>query len=368
VLYLAVRAGRRAVAANPVDAQAHAVLGEAYLRLARDTRERHWGRAFSELLQLRRAQATTALAQAVALNPDLARAHFQLAGLFAEMGFLDLAVQHQRDAVAAMRRGAAAADQRAGVIEAEAGLDRLVRVADEQEAVFARDAAGMRVYDRALLAKDLGLIGKARDILLGSDISAFGAAGLALELELLVRTGRVKEARDWTAAEHGEALGPLYEWLRVQAFAAGGDYALAREELGRLVGVGLDPSTPERPGAGIREVTAGRVGLAVLDGLPGPPGHRIGPVWQAFREADFRARLGQYVAAVRRQADTFAIRGLLALEEGDTESAVVDLRRALRIWTSADAVREGSGIDFNGRLAAQQALDWIESVPPGPAL
>src|SRR5205085_86623 len=118
----------------------------------------------------------------------------------------------------------------------------------------------------------------------------------------------------------------VYQWLRVQAFAADGDYALAREEAGRLVGVGLDPSTPERPGAGIREMTAGRVGLAVLDGFRGPPGHQIGPVWEAFRQADFRSRLGQFVGAARRQADTFTIRGLLALEEGDTAAAVADLR------------------------------------------
>jgi hypothetical protein len=371
LLYLAVRAGRRAVAANPLDPQAHAVLGEAYLRLARDSRERHWGRTLSELLQLRRAQAVAELAQAVSLDPGLARAHLQLAEVYADMGFLDLAVRHQRDSLDALRRagpapGTPAADYRAAVLEAQAGLDRLAEIVDEQEAIFAREASGMRVYDRALRAKDMGLTGKARDILLGSDISAFGANGLALELELLARTGRVKEVRDWTAPEHAGALGPLYQWLRILAFAAGGDYDLAREEAGRLASTGLDPGAPDGPGPGIRELTAARIGLAVLDGLRGPPGHRSGALWEAFRQADFRARLGQFVTAIRREADTLTLRGLLELEEGDTVAAAADFRQALLAWTSPEADPDAARIEFNGRLAARQSLDWIESIPPGP--
>jgi hypothetical protein len=90
-------------------------------------------------------------------------------------------------------------------------------------------------------------------------------------------------------------------------------------------------------------------------------------LWEAIRQADFRARLGQFVTAIRREADILTLRGLLALEEGDTAAAAADFRRALRVWTSPEADPEAPRIDFNGRLAARQALDWIESVPPGPA-
>src|SRR5260370_35904606 len=69
LLYLAVRSARRAVASNPLDAQAYAVLGESYLRFLDSTRESVWGRRLSELPQLRRAQARAALNQAISLDP-----------------------------------------------------------------------------------------------------------------------------------------------------------------------------------------------------------------------------------------------------------------------------------------------------------
>lgn len=363
-LYLAVRAGRRAVAANPLDAQAHAVLGEAYLRLIRETREAAWGESFPELVRLRRAQAAAELNQAVALSPGLAAAHLQLSVLYLELGILDLALKHHREYVAAARRpsstsGARTDEYRSALAVAEDRLDRLVSLVREREDSFDRQAGDLRVYDRALLASELGLGGKARDILLGSDISAFGADGMILELQLLAQTGRAKEVREWTAEEHAEALGSLYLWLRAQAFAAGGDYALARELCGQLAAAGLDPTVPNTPGAGPRQIVAGRTGLAILDG-------QCGPLWQAFREPDFRTRVRQLVSALRREADALTLRGLLALEEGDTAAAAADFRQALRVWTPPEADPDAPRIDFNGRLATRQALDWIESVPPGP--
>src|SRR5205823_2708648 len=75
LLYLAIRAARRALARNPEDAQAYLVLGESYLRLLNDTRERAWGERMQELVQLRQVQASTALNQAISLDPRLAQAY-----------------------------------------------------------------------------------------------------------------------------------------------------------------------------------------------------------------------------------------------------------------------------------------------------
>ena len=49
-----------------------------------------------ELVQLRRAQASTALNQAVSLRPDLAQAHLGLVELYQELGYLDLSLKHLR--------------------------------------------------------------------------------------------------------------------------------------------------------------------------------------------------------------------------------------------------------------------------------
>src|SRR5439155_186101 len=73
LLYLAVRAARRALAVNPSDARAYLVLGECYLRLLHSTRERAWGMHLKQLVQLRHAQASLALNEAVSLQPDLAQ-------------------------------------------------------------------------------------------------------------------------------------------------------------------------------------------------------------------------------------------------------------------------------------------------------
>ena len=371
VLYLAIRAARRAVADNPAHAHAHALLGEAYMRLVSNTPERFWGRYMPELLQLRRAQAAAALTRAVSLDPDLAQAHLQLAAVYGEMGFADLALKHQRAYVSAVRkavRGTAAesGESRAVISEMAAQTDRLAGLVEEREREFAREAAELRVYDRAVVAREKGLVGKARDILLKSDISAFAHQGMALELELLIRTGGVKEVRDWTSQEQQEALGPLYHWLRVQAFAAGGDYALARAECTRLAGVGMD-SSPGGPAVDSRLVMAALVGQVVLDGQRGPLGDQAGLIREVHSRANFQVRLGPFALALRREADALILRGLLALEEGDAQAAAASFRQAIRTWGSGQAVREGWGIDFLGRPAAQQLLAWIESVPARPS-
>src|SRR5581483_5991587 len=88
-LLLAVRAARRALAANPDDAGAFLLLGEAYLRLARQTREEGWQALLPGLAAVRHAQALTALEQAALRGPDLDEAHALLAQLYYEDGQMD---------------------------------------------------------------------------------------------------------------------------------------------------------------------------------------------------------------------------------------------------------------------------------------
>src|SRR5262249_37390134 len=108
-LLLAVRAARRALAANPDDAGAFLLLGEAYLRLARQTKEQSWSLRLPLLASTRRAQALTALRQAVLLRPDLDQAHALLFRLHAGAGHLDQALDHL---LARKRIASQQADQR----------------------------------------------------------------------------------------------------------------------------------------------------------------------------------------------------------------------------------------------------------------
>src|SRR5205085_5928271 len=106
--------------------------------------------------------------------------------------------------------------------------------------------------------------GKALDMLLESNIAAFGAMGTALEVELLLRTGRPEAVRDWTGPEHQAALGlSPYYWQKIQALAACGDYESARDTCGTWA-----QSLAIRPGAqkavDFREMMSEMIGEQVL--------------------------------------------------------------------------------------------------------
>lgn len=361
LLYLAVRAARRALVVNPEDAQAHLLLGESYLRLLNGTRERVWGRQLPELVLLRRAQASAALNQALARKPDLAQAHLGLGGLYRDMGYLDLALHHLRTYLKLVREAGPPSGvsreqfrkQQAQFEEQE--LSWLSRTVAEQEKAYAQAASGLKVLDRARLASERGLAGKARDLLLETDVAAFGLPGMLLELELLLGTGRAKDVWDWILPEHRDTLGMKpYHWLRIQSLAALGDYTSAQEECSQLAVAGRG----DAPG-GPREVMALLVGRAILEEQPGaeslPRLHQ-----RAVRRFEFDNRIAGLTQNLRQEADVTVLRGLLALEEGAVEEAEVAFRLALDFWKDSATADSGGGLEFNGRILAQTCLEWLE--------
>jgi hypothetical protein len=341
-----VRAARRALAERPADARAWLVLGQSYLRLLHATGEWVRGERVPELLQLRRAQASAALNRAVALDPGLAQAHLGLAQLYGEMssphlGYLDLMLHHLR---AGQRLG-----RQAGGEEVEGReVDRLAEAVAERERAYEAEAPRLRVFDRAMLAFQKGLGGKARDLLLESDVAAFGPQGMAMELELLLRTGRAQDVVEWTGPEQESALQPApYHWLRAQALAALGDYAGAEEECDQLAAVGRGEGLPPR---GLILVLAAGEALRARAPLPSA-GHL------ASRGLVRGLALGGVAAAgnrLRDVANANTFRGLLALEQGNADEAEVSFRLALDLWQG------GAGLDFKARPVAEDGLRWLE--------
>jgi tetratricopeptide (TPR) repeat protein len=357
-LFLAIRAARRALAVNPADAQAQLVLGESYLRLLHSTRERAWGQRLSELVQLRRAQASTALNRAVALKPDLAQAHLSLVRLYQEMGCLDLALQHLRAYQELREResGKTANKDPASLnLSLPVSLPALTEAVGKAEKAYAAEAGKLRVVDRAVLAFEKGLGGKARDLLLESDVANFGEQGMAMELELLLKTGRAKEVIEWTTPEQESALGTAsYHWLRAQALAALGDYAPAEEECDQLIasGAGQESSPPW-------EVMALLIGQTVVDEQP--VGASVGLLpFRAMDRMKFLNRVASLAKDMRQVANANVCRGLLLLEEGEVEEAEVSFRLALALWKEEAAAASGGGLDFNARPIAQGCLRWLE--------
>jgi hypothetical protein len=244
-LFAAIRAGRRAVHVNPEDARAHLYLGEAYLRLRRQTRERALSPAFITLDHVRRIQALTALRHAVRLDPGMEIGHELLAGLYSEIGYEDLSLEHVRALVKLLDASRAEASRSAG--KADATAKRRFEHWENLEKQLARQ---VRDAQLALRAEDLDVVAKARIALrhglpgqalavLDTDVSSIGRDGMLLKLDLMLHTGQTHDVRDVLEAilsspdnQHRDQSD--FRWLHVYLSAATGDYAEADRGLARL--------------------------------------------------------------------------------------------------------------------------------------
>jgi tetratricopeptide (TPR) repeat protein len=352
VVYAAVRAARRAVAENPTDANSYLVLGQAYRQLL-NTSERAWAVRLPQLVKFRQVQASAALNRAAALNPRLAQAHLELALLYPQLNCLDLAAVHLRKYRDLMAEWGAPPEARKQAEAVEGQLARLTEVVEHYTREFAEYEQRMSVIDRAAMAERRGLGGKARDVLLKSDVAAFGAGGMELELDLLLRTGRPDDVLEWTTAEVREPLGGLaYHRLRALAFAAVGEYDAADTELALVV----SPRGRLLESSRVNREVGGLVGKAVLDAQPG--GSYLPHVaMRTLTRSDFQARVTNVARTLAEQADSMVVRGLVALEAGHIDRAREAFRAALAF--SPDRWG-GAQLEFAGRSVAWDCLTLID--------
>jgi hypothetical protein len=363
LIYLAIRAARRAVAANPEDAQAYLVLGESYMRLIHATRERLWMQHFPELQQLRRAQASAAFNMAIKLKPDFTQAHLALSGLYGDMQYLDLMLKQRKIFFDLKSRepppaGIDPKEHGERLADFEDELNRLAKEVERRQSRWEVATAGAPLLDKAAFATREGLAGQALDMLLDSDISNFGVRGMALEVELLLRTGSPEKVRDWTGPEHQLMLsGASYHWEKAQAYAAIGDYVNARksiEELSRSLAMAPGVAKPVE----FQEIMSKIIAERVLTEFAGNRSiidlSRLG-----FDRAEFLNRISLIYKSLQRQADLLVLRGLILLEEGAVKDAAVAFREALSFWKDAETAASGGGIEFHGRATAQTYLEWM---------
>jgi tetratricopeptide (TPR) repeat protein len=358
LLYLAVRAARRALAINPEDANTYLVLGDSYLRLLHDTREREWADRLPQLLQLRRVQAAAALNRAIELKPELAQAHLKLGGLYQELGYLDMALQHLRAHFRLMREAPLPSGISADVVreqqaQYEEELKRLAKLVDDGETAYAQEAVQMRVVDRAATALRHGLASKALDLLLDTNVANFGPDGMALELELLLKTGQPDKVLDWSEPEQENALGrSLFHSLRVQALASLGDYDGAQEEAQMTLGRrGTDVS--------LRDGMSLLIGQAAL--VESPTAVTLPDwLWRVFPMMQVSASIDNLATKMRQEADFAVLRGVMHLEQGNVEEADTLFRLALDFWKDEAAAADGSGLEFSGRIVAQTCVEWLK--------
>jgi hypothetical protein len=368
-LLLAVRAARRAVAADPNNGGAYLLLGEAYLRLANQPGGQRWQLALPALAGLRRVQALTALEQAAALRPDLDEAHARLVPLYG-LGQMDRALDHLRARLRiaeqeAKGRGpdAARAAERRDALQksvetVEAEVERALRI---YEANAAEKEGPSKVYARADLAARRGLTRKALEMLRASHISIFGKAGAEMELELLLQAGQAYEARALLEPELEAVLGfDAYHWFQAQAAAACGDYAGADAEIDALSEKLRQVGISETTHVPVRTAVALHVADAVL-ARPAVGSGSAALAWAVRSQFEAIRPLLKPAGFLIQEADWLTLRGLLALETGAVEEARRHFRAAVEVWGDAARAAAGAGLDFRARPLAQQTLRLLEA-------
>jgi hypothetical protein len=331
---LAVRAGRRAVAANPDDPDAYRTLGFAYVQLWA-TLERFWLSGPSPLLhQIRTVQAVTALQNVLALRPDDPEVHLELARLYQQMDvavfllrdtpgaphvpFIDWELEHRRSLREQKRAARERARQEPGesfdqfqqrkeflerdAANAEREVTEAERRYDFQRRRNAYEVAAgnKKPLEKARLALQHGLVKEARDVL--DDLENYAqldSAGIDLLLRLYLVTGE-----GYRVVETGQAFAD--PWDSILLAAALGDYRKAElylEQMGRTL-----------------EQVSVRQALAAVQA-------------QTFADVSPQG-LHQLMVGLARladRADFEALRALLALETGDTERAAGSFRQAQRV-------------------------------------
>lgn len=364
LLYLAVRAARRAVAANPEDELAYLLLGESYIGLLDATRERAWSAQLPQLLKLRQAQASAALNRAITLRPDFPQAHLQLALLYQNMGYRDLTLQHLQIyqglvQAAGQPQGVDRDKFLAGLKQTADRIDRLAPDVQRRQSTFDLRSAESPPRERAYQAYRSGLAGKALELLLASDRSAFGDEGMRLELDLLLDVGRARDVQEWLRPEHEKALTSLpYHWYRVRALAALGDYTQAEEECdeaARSLAQRPDSTEPVR----LRENMALMAAKLVLD-VDTTEKMPLGSLLAQIHRVKAGEGIDELAQRMKRQSDLTALHGLLALEEGEIAEAESAFRAALGLRKGQPINAADSSWDFNSRILVQDCLRWLE--------
>ena len=377
LLYLALRAARRAIRADPDDARAYLVLGEAYLRLLTRTAERvgyppraFWNKPIAEIplsYRVRTAQAIAAYADALRLNPNLLEAHADLLTLYQDLNYQDRVLEEFREVLRCNRE--------AGPQRGEDPKLYGARIRDWEDLVAAKEkevknrldqfeleSAGQPVYVRAELARrKFGLADKALSILLPSGVEDFGREGEALELELFLHTGRLHEVRAWPEKDAAmDYLGALpFLALEVQLEAASGNYDEADADLAKMIdamngpgGQGIDAIPP-------RMSLIVAVMQALLESEP-QDGDQAYIVRTSMFFPAILTKMRQMAAGVVEEANLTTLRGALALESGEVKQAEQFFHDALSVWGDDARAASGAGLDFESRFLAEAGKNALK--------
>jgi hypothetical protein len=316
---LAVRAARRAIAESPGYAESYFALAEAYATLWRE-QEEHWvgqsytSRDFLPRQKLRQVQLLTALEYYLMLRPQDGEAHWRLFQSYAQLQYLDLALDHLRWATEYFAsRGPGRGESRE---EFQRRIEQLrqevtKRAADvkSREDDYEVDTRDKPLSGKVQKALQNSLIKRARDLLLEADPVQLGPGEINYLFDLLLSTGRPDLAFAYSSEVLRPALGLDYEWYNVLISAACGDYRRAGQFLEEYI-LRIEQANVE-----------GAIRLLEMQTFQGGLSPGLSP----------RSLYGVLMTSngIRQIADWRVLRGMLAVEEGDNAVAAKSFQAAL---------------------------------------
>jgi tetratricopeptide (TPR) repeat protein len=384
---LMVRATRQAVAENPFDAQSRMCLTDAIETRARQ--EDHWIGAFAPAKlreRMRQIQLVTNLYAVTQTQPDNFDSHRRLAEVFMREKMYDLALEHMQAAEKAMEafKPANANDQKGmeGMLKqhrAEVeGLDKLVRmrVAKWKELSASMPVGGLSggevALQKAALAylgefeevrgnqpvkAQLGLGKKALDILLEIKPESLPAkvrlADLQLRYQILLGMGRADIVMESLKNDDiRKSLPPdLYALNQLFAGAALGDYDAVDEGLAVLEKNFKAGSEGSRAGAAMA-IGKYAPALLVTPQIGSASALAVAATLQANTPLRELNNLGMALGSQHNElSNAITLRGIMALEAGNTEHARTLFQRAID--------EAGDTYYFTERPIARRYLDLL---------
>jgi tetratricopeptide (TPR) repeat protein len=344
-LLLAIRAGRQAIADSPDAAfTSYLGLGTAYQEIW-DSVEQHWQRANPRpnvigqrhpREQLRQIQVITGLESALKLQPHDESTHRLLFGVYFRSQYYDVALDHLREIVR-LTKAAGPQPQETredfnGRLEREENqLKALDTTVTRTETEFELKGANLPLLYRAQLAQRNGLAGKALELLLQATPDEMNQAAGDMQIQLLLTTGRHLDP-EVKFLERLEALRDL-PGMPYQRYGC-----LYEASLGNY----------EQAGAYLEDAIRQMEQTAMVQVLESIKTHTY-----ILPGAGSTQRLNAILEDIKLTADYRVLRGMLALEQGDTATAARFFERALN---SGD----GQPFDFESRPIALGYLNLIQ--------
>jgi tetratricopeptide (TPR) repeat protein len=370
---LAVRCARRALGESPDDAVASLALAAGYDTLWKSL-EQHWvywqplagPRDFRRInfldrQTMRMMQVLAALTHFAELEADqpsfrLVQIERELSKLYLDLHYLDVSLEHLSRAREALADMPVQPEQTGAVTRIREELDQNYK-ALSTEVKKRRDYFDLKVsegkqtilgrFEIALLApyhttdeknaarddpRGLGLARLALDLLQQTNVSKLTDQQKAFlartQLTLLLTMGRVRDAREGLVPDLENVLGPEYDVLRLTLSGATGDYQQADEALANLEkqAAAFEKQEEEQRH---QQLERWRSFLLATMAFPSPmPFLPIARAGQTVLQQEF-IRVPPPPPLPDRKAPLLALRGLLALEQGDTRAAAAHFRKAL---------------------------------------